>query len=90
MTSLDLTEKSRIISIGIIISLLPVFAVMAYLLWQLATEISTVGIAFNIAIFTIILSSIALIFSIILTLYVNQDFIKIKYFPFRTIIIKVI
>lgn len=87
MKSLNFTENSNLINIGIIISLLPVCAVMAYLLWQLTKETTIAGIVFNIAVFTIITISIVLLFSIKLTLNVNQEFIEIKYFPFKTVIV---
>ncbi len=41
MSSSIFTEKSKLINIGIVVSLLPVCALMGFLLWQFASETST-------------------------------------------------
>lgn len=84
MSSSIFTEKSKLINIGIVVSLLPVCALMGFLLWQFASETSTAAKVFDIVILIIVLSSIVLLLSINLILNVNQDFIEIKYFPFKT------
>jgi len=82
------SEKSKLINIGIVVSLLPVCALMAFLLWQFSRETSTAAKVFDFVIFIIVLSSIVLLLLLNLNLNVNQECIVIKYFPLKTMTIK--
>lgn len=80
-------ERSRLLTLELGISMIPVFGVMAYLIWQLTLPASLGSTLFSCVILILLLGVLCLIFFATLKVTIQPDKVSILFFPFvkRTI-----